>query len=165
MPSNFQHITIEDDGRVLAEADVRAEPDVVRAALRVEAGHLPPGTRARLVDAVLDIPDAQPGTRVVVTLPAGDAEFLERIRERCDKSKPAPPGPAASWTPHNPSADPSRLFYNSSPDGLHWTDQAQVGGNSSLIRPGMSRGSVWCHPASARPGWIRTCHEDHPSNE
>ena len=75
MPSNFQHITIEDDGRVLAEADVRAEPDVVRAALRVEARHLPPGTRARLVDAVLDIPDAQPGTRLVVTLPTGDAEF------------------------------------------------------------------------------------------
>ena len=46
MPSNFQHITIEDDGRVLAEAGVRAEPDVVRAALRVEAGHLPPGTRS-----------------------------------------------------------------------------------------------------------------------
>jgi hypothetical protein len=85
MPSNFQHITIEDDGRVLAEADVRAEPDVVRAALRVEAGHLPPGTRARLVDAVLDISGAQPGTRLVVTLPAGDAEILERIRERCEQ--------------------------------------------------------------------------------
>ena len=85
MPSTFQHITIEDDGRVLAEADVRAEPDVVRAALRVEAGHLPTGTRARLVDAVLDMPDAQPGTRLVVTLPAGDAEILERIRERCEQ--------------------------------------------------------------------------------
>ena len=85
MPSTFQHITIEDDGRVLAEADVQAEPDVVRAALRVEAGHLPPGTRVRLVDAVLDIPDARPGTRLVVTLPAGDAEILERIRERCEQ--------------------------------------------------------------------------------
>ena len=85
MPSAVQHITIEDDGRILAEADVRSEPDVVRAALRVEAGHLPPGTRARLVDAVLDIPDAEPGTRLEVTLPAGDAEMLERIRERCDQ--------------------------------------------------------------------------------
>ena len=84
MPDNLQHITIEDDDRVLAEADVRSEPDVVRAALRVEAGHLPPGTRARLVDAVLDIPDAQPGTRLEVTLPAGDAEMLERMRERCE---------------------------------------------------------------------------------
>ena len=85
MPSNVQHITIEDDGRVLAEADVRSEPDVVRAALRVEAGYLPPGTRARLVDAVLDSPDAEPGIRLEVTLPAGDAEMLERIRERCDQ--------------------------------------------------------------------------------
>jgi hypothetical protein len=48
MPSNFQHITIEDDRRDPGRARV------VRAALRVEAGHLPPGTRARLVDAVLD---------------------------------------------------------------------------------------------------------------
>ena len=92
MPSNFQHITIEDDGRVLAEADVRAEPDVVRASLRVEAGHLPPGTRARLVDAVLAIPDAQPGTRLVVTRPAGDAEILERIRT------------SAAWRSGHPAA-------------------------------------------------------------
>ena len=85
MPDNLQHITIEDDNRVLAEADVRSAPDVVKAALRVEAGHLPPGTRARLVDAVLDIPAAQPGTRLEVTVPAGDAEMLERIRERCEQ--------------------------------------------------------------------------------
>jgi hypothetical protein len=85
MPDNLKHITIEDDDRVLAEADVQSEPDVVRAALRVEAGHLPPGTRARLVDAVLDAPDARPGTRLEVALPAGDAEMLERMRERCEQ--------------------------------------------------------------------------------
>jgi hypothetical protein len=86
MLSNTQHITIEDDnGRVLAAADVQAEPEVVRAALRAEAGHLPPGTRARLVDAVLDIPNAEPGTRLEVSLPAGDAEMLQRIRERCEQ--------------------------------------------------------------------------------
>lgn len=54
MPSNFQHITIEDDRRVLARSRCPGRARVVRAALRVEAGHLPPGTRARLVDAVLD---------------------------------------------------------------------------------------------------------------
>ena len=53
MPSNFQHITIEDDRRVLARSRCPGRARVVRAALRVEAGHLPPGTRARL-DAVLD---------------------------------------------------------------------------------------------------------------
>jgi hypothetical protein len=54
MASNFQHITIEDDRRVLARSRCPGRARVVRAALRVEAGHLPPGTRARLVDAVLD---------------------------------------------------------------------------------------------------------------
>lgn len=87
MPANLQpetrHITIEDEGRLLAEADVFTRPDVVRAALRVESGHLPTGTRTRLVDAVLDIFDAPAGTPLEVTLPAGDAEILLRMRERC----------------------------------------------------------------------------------
>jgi hypothetical protein len=81
--ANIQHITIEDDGRLLAEADVRSEPDVIRAALRVEAGHLPARTRARLVDAVLDTLQAPAGTPLEMTLPAGDAEILLRMRERC----------------------------------------------------------------------------------
>ncbi len=78
-----RHITIEDDGRLLAEADVSSQAGVVRAALRVEAGHLPTGTRARLVDAVLDTSDAPAGTPLEVSLPAGDAEILLRMRERC----------------------------------------------------------------------------------
>lgn len=82
-PANIQHITIEDDGRLLAEADVRSEPDVIRAALRVEAGHLPVRTRTRLVDAVLDTSNAPSGTPLEMTLPAGDAEILLRMRERC----------------------------------------------------------------------------------
>ena len=82
-PENLRHITIEDDGRLLAEADVRAQPDLIHAALRVEAGHLPPGTRARLVDAVLDTSDAPAGTPLEVSLPVGDAEMLLRMRERC----------------------------------------------------------------------------------
>src|SRR3954454_20647017 len=56
-----QHITIVDGGRLLAEADVNAGPELVWAQLRAEAGHLPPGTRTRLVDAVLDLSDVEPG--------------------------------------------------------------------------------------------------------
>lgn len=82
--SNYQHITIfEDDGRLLAEADVEASPELIQAHLRVEAGHLPPGTRTKLVDAVLEISNAQPGTPLEMTLPAGDFEILERMRQRC----------------------------------------------------------------------------------
>jgi hypothetical protein len=81
--SNFQHITIEDNGRLLAEADVESHPDLVDARLRVEAGQIPPGARSQLVDAVLDLPNVPPGTRLEMTLPTGDAEMLEQIRTRC----------------------------------------------------------------------------------
>jgi hypothetical protein len=81
--SNFQHITIFDSGRLLAEADVHADGDLISAQLRVEAGHLPPGTRTQLVDAVLESSNALPGTPVEMTVPAGDAEMLQRVRERC----------------------------------------------------------------------------------
>jgi hypothetical protein len=81
--SNVQHITIEDDGRLLAEAVVQSHPDLVDAQLRVEAGHIPPGARSQLVDAVLDLPNVPGGTRLEITLPTGDAEMLEQIRNRC----------------------------------------------------------------------------------
>lgn len=74
---------IFDDNRVLAEADVDFGPELVQAQLRVEFGRLPAGTRAQLVDAVLDLTEAEPGTPVEMTLPAGDAELLQRLRERC----------------------------------------------------------------------------------
>src|SRR5215213_8042593 len=64
--SNIQHITIEND-----------------AHLRVEAGHIPPGARSQLVDAVLDLPNVSGGTRLEITLPTGDAEMLDQIRNRC----------------------------------------------------------------------------------
>lgn len=61
--SHAQHITIADEGRVLAAAEVRSNDDAVQAELRVEAGHLPTGTRTRLVDAVLDLSTADPAPR------------------------------------------------------------------------------------------------------
>jgi len=78
-------ITVEDDHQVLAQATGHSDPEhhAVHADLHVEAGHLPVGTRTRLVDAVLDQPTAAPGTRLQLTLPAGDGEILNRLRERC----------------------------------------------------------------------------------
>ena len=82
-------VAIDDaDGRRLASAEIDlADRSTVRAAMHIEAGHLPPGTRARLVDAVLDTPEVAARRRVQVTLPLGDSEILERIRERCDKTE------------------------------------------------------------------------------
>lgn len=86
MPSTDpQHVTVEDAGRVLAEAVVvtDAEHRVVNATFHVESGHLPPGTRSRLVDAVFEQSAAQPGTHLEMAFPAGDAEILDRMRQRC----------------------------------------------------------------------------------
>ena len=87
-------LTIEDNGRIVAEATLRVHPDThaVHADLHIEAGHLPVGTRTRLVDAVLDQSTADAGTRLDVTLPAGDAEILDRLRERCDDLQVRPAG-------------------------------------------------------------------------
>ena len=72
-----------DDGSTLAVATIDfIDRDVVRAALHVSPGHLPPGTRTRLVDAVLDDPDVRSRRQMQVTLPLGDTEILDRLRER-----------------------------------------------------------------------------------
>ncbi len=80
-----QHVTVEEDGHVFATADVHSDPDsgLVQAWLHVESGHLPPGTRTRLVDAVLDLPDLPTGAHLRAALPTGDAEILDRVRQRC----------------------------------------------------------------------------------
>jgi len=84
--STPQYITLTDANQILPDATVRSATHrpAIHADLHVEAGHLPVGTRTRLVDAVLDLTAAEPGTHLQVTLPAGDGEILERLRERCD---------------------------------------------------------------------------------
>jgi hypothetical protein len=75
----------DDDGKLVAAADIElVDPSVARASLHLESGHLPAGTRARLVDAVLDAPEVSSCQRVQVAFPLGDAETLDRVRERCD---------------------------------------------------------------------------------
>jgi len=81
-----QTIEIEDDGRMLATAEVHGtdRPGVVHTDLHVESGPLPPHTRTRLVDAVLEHPDVHAADHLVATMPTGDIEMLERVRERCE---------------------------------------------------------------------------------
>jgi len=79
-------ILIQTDGQTLATAEVHptGTTGVVHSDLHVESGHLPVGTRSRLVDAVLAHPDVDHADRLVATMPLGDTEMLERVRERCD---------------------------------------------------------------------------------
>jgi hypothetical protein len=81
-------------GEVVALAHVQAIEGrgVVRAALHAQSGHLPSGTRSRLVDAVLDLPETRESSRLEATVPLGDAESLDRLRERCDEVQTRPAG-------------------------------------------------------------------------
>jgi len=89
-----RHIEIAKDGRVVREAEIQPLPEhsVVRADLHVESGHLPVGTGAELADAVLDLPESKEGSKLEATLPIGDAEPLERLRERCRTVETRPAG-------------------------------------------------------------------------
>jgi len=82
--SDSHEIEIEVDGHVAASAQVSGtgDPDFVRSAMHVESGNLPAGTRARLVDAVLDDPQVQAASHLAACMPTSDTEMLARVRER-----------------------------------------------------------------------------------
>ncbi len=87
------HVEIDHDGRLVAAGDIeRVQPDVARVSLHVESGHLPPGTRARLVDAVLDNPQVKEAGHITAAVPRGDAETLDRVRQRCEHVETRPAG-------------------------------------------------------------------------
>jgi hypothetical protein len=77
-------IKIEVDGRVVAVADVSgtADPAVVHFAMHVESGQLPTRTRSKLVDAVLDDPQVSHASHLSASMPAGDTELIDRVRQR-----------------------------------------------------------------------------------
>jgi hypothetical protein len=80
-----QQLEITDDGHSLAVADVSTPIDphgTAQVVLHAESGHLPAGTRADLVDAVLDLPDVQASDHLKAYAPLGDSESMGRIRER-----------------------------------------------------------------------------------
>ncbi|MGX7678908.1 hypothetical protein ACSMXN_08410 [Jatrophihabitans sp. DSM 45814] len=86
--STEQSVEITDQGQPLAAAQVStyAEPHATaRVSFQAEAGHLPTGTRASLVDAVLDLPEVHASEHLQASVPIGDAESLGRLRERTTK--------------------------------------------------------------------------------
>jgi hypothetical protein len=90
-----RHVEISDSHGTVASADVTISQTSVRtarASLRAAAGHLAPGVRARLVDAVLDLPELHDGARLQAAFPLGDSEMLRRLRERCTNVTAHPAG-------------------------------------------------------------------------
>jgi hypothetical protein len=85
-PAEPRHVEIRDeDDQPVAEAEVTTAlgPEgTVRTSLHAQSGHVQPGQRASLVDAVMDLPEVQASDRVEATVPYGDGESLDRLRER-----------------------------------------------------------------------------------
>ena len=97
-PDNSRHVEVKDGDQTLAAAEVTTLDDsggTVRTSLHPSSGHTPPGSRASLVDAVMDLPEVQASSRLEATVPLGDAESLERLRERTEDAVTRPAGSTA----------------------------------------------------------------------
>ena len=87
------HVEIRHGGQVVAAADVTMPAaGTARTSLRAAAGHVAPGWRADLVDAVMNLPEVRASQRLEATVPLGDVEFLERLRERTAGAVTRPAG-------------------------------------------------------------------------
>jgi hypothetical protein len=116
-----QRVEVSDDDRTVATAEVTTSEGsggTARVSLHAEPGHITPGSRASLVDAVLDLPEVQESARVEAAFRLGDSESLHRLQERCEdvSTRPAgwsalfdanlPPGPAGPRVPDSAGQEP-----------------------------------------------------------
>jgi uncharacterized phage protein gp47/JayE len=97
-PNTPRHIEIKDGDQTVAAAEVTTSQEAdgtAQASLQPASGHIAPGSRASLVDAVMDLPEVQASARLEATVPLGDGESLERLRERTDDTATRPAGSTA----------------------------------------------------------------------
>jgi uncharacterized phage protein gp47/JayE len=93
-----RRVEVKDGDQTVAAAEVTTvehAEGTVRTSLLPSSGHTPPGSRASLVDAVMDLPEVKAGSRLEATVPLGDAESLERLRERTEDTVTRPAGSTA----------------------------------------------------------------------
>jgi len=103
------HLEVSDDGRTVAAADVITSegPDgTARVSLHAESGHITPGRRASLVNAVLDLPEVRKSAHLKAAFPLGDSESLQRLQQRCEDVSTRPAGWSALLDASLPSGDP-----------------------------------------------------------
>jgi hypothetical protein len=97
-PDQSRHVEVKDGDQIVAAAEVTALGDAdgtIRASLLPSSGPAPPGSRAGLVDAVMDLPEVQASSRLEATVPLGDADSLQRLRERTEDAVTRPAGSTA----------------------------------------------------------------------
>ena len=97
-PGRHHHLEIRDGDEAVAAADVTTPAEAegtAQASLRAAPGHIAPGSRASLVDAVMDLPGVRASARLEAALPLGDSETLGRLRERSENATTRPAGSSA----------------------------------------------------------------------
>jgi hypothetical protein len=105
-PDMRQRVEVSDDDRTVATAEVTTSEGsggTARVSLRAEPGHITPGRRASLVDAVLDLPEVQESARLEAAFRLGDGESLYRLQERCEDVSTRPAGWSALVDANLPS--------------------------------------------------------------
>ena len=108
-PDESHRVEVKDGDQTVAAAEVtkieHAE-GTIRTSLLPPSGPTPQGSRASLVDAVMDLPEVQASSRLEATVPLGDAESLERLRERSEDTVTRAAGSTALVDADLPSARP-----------------------------------------------------------
>ena len=100
-----RHVEISDHERAVAAAEVTTQGPggTAWASLRAASGHVTPGRRASLVDAVLDLPEVRESAHLNAVFPLGDGETLQRFQERCLDLRTRPAGDSAIMEANLPS--------------------------------------------------------------
>lgn len=97
-PDTPMHVEVKDGDEQVAAAEVTTSAEAhgtARASLHARAGHITPGSRASLVDAVMDLPEVQASARLEATIPLGDGESLDRLQQRTEETETRPAGSTA----------------------------------------------------------------------
>ena len=107
-PDTSRHIEIKDGDQMVAAAEVTTSPEAdgtAEASLYAASGHIAPGSRASLVDAVMDLPEVAQSARLKAAVPLGDTESLWRLRERTDDTVTRAAGSTALVDANIPADD------------------------------------------------------------
>ncbi len=108
-PDPPRRVEVKDGDQTVAAAEVttaEGAEGTARTSLFPASGHVAPGSRAHLVDAVMDLPEVQASTRLEATVPLGDGEALERLRQRTEDAVTRPAGSTALLDANLPSERP-----------------------------------------------------------
>jgi hypothetical protein len=106
-PDLPRHVEVKEGDQTIAAAEVTTAAGAegtARTSLHAPSGHAAPGSRASLVDAVMDLPEVQASTRLEATVPLGDGEALDRLRERTEDAVTRPAGSTALLDANLPAA-------------------------------------------------------------